>query len=142
LFESVLATAEVLARVPSDLLKGTICLSTGTGTILSGLILGLAQRRAHPYLLGVSASMSTDKQRALIQGHLARAKVERLAAPEEVGRVLSRLTLLKGLGDYYTPGRFVPPWPAHPFYESKALDTIVPLLPTFPQPILFWNIGS
>lgn len=142
LFESVLATAEVLATVPSNLLRGTICLSTGTGTILSGLILGLAQRACSPCLLGVSASMSTDKQRALIQGHLSRAKVERLAAPEEVDRALSRLTLLKGLGDYYTPGRFAPPWPAHPFYEFKALDTIVPLLPTLPRPILFWNIGS
>ena len=143
LYETVLATGDVIRAMSPELLRGTVMVATGTGTIMAGLIKGLMHMAVEPArIIGVSASMSTEKQEAVINKHLSRAIREWYLDQQAVDKMLSRLVLLRAKGDYYTPGENVTPWPSHPYYEWKAMDVLRPYLEGFPKPILFWNIGS
>jgi hypothetical protein len=143
LFETVLATADVVETVPEELLRGTIALSTGTATIASGICAGLLRRGILPErVLGISCSMSTAKQRKTLVSHLCRFIHEEVIPKEKAVELLGRLRLVRGPGDYYEPGRYSAPWPTHPYYEAKALDVLVPMLPRLRSPVLFWNIGA
>ena len=141
--ETVSETAKVTATLSPELLSGTIVVSTGTGTILSGIICGLADNKFRPRLtIGVSASMSVIKQKQAVLENVSSYKREHGTSMEAAQEVLKSVTLVRGKGDYYEPSAKLPPFPAHPQYEGKAWEYVVDKLEILPKPILFWNVGQ
>ncbi len=140
LYETVLATAE---QVPQEAF-GSIVVPCGTGTISSGVILGIAQAGPPPKrIVSVTASMDPAKAKRCARKHLGRALLEKRVDREALGSVLDRWQVVKEGTDYYAPedtGRI--PFPAHPYYEAKAWAWLTRNIGALPAPILFWNVGS
>lgn len=101
----------------------SIVLSTGTGTIATGVALG---NKAIVY--GVSCGMNINKQWK---------RVWQLA-PDSL---ISNLRLIPPQYDYYTPVYNNCPFPTSPYYDAKAWEWLLKNIKQLEKPILFWNIG-
>lgn len=139
LYETVCATAE---QVPSDPFASVV-IPCGTGTISSGVLLGIAQRGWVPQVVkSFTASMDPTKARRWAEKHLGRALFEKLVSAEDLRPVWGIWQAVKEGSDYYAPENAPMPFPAHPYYEGKAWAWLGRNIATLPQPILFWNVGS
>ncbi len=106
---------------------GTIVVSVGTGTILSGIL--LAAEGWDVDVWGITAGMDPGR---------ITARVERNAA----GRDYAPYRLHKA-GEYYEPSTCgTCPFPAHPTYDLKAWSWLMYNGWRLREPILFWNIGA
>ena len=149
-YETVKETVRVLENIDKKYLTGTIILTTGTGTIMSGIICGLLKRDILPRrIIGISAGMSIKKQRILIDRHTDRFYVENhslffmnLMRNSSRGELLKKLELYHSERDYYDGIDFEIPFPAHPNYEGKTWEWLLENINEIEEPILFWNIGS
>lgn len=146
LYDTVIETAaevrHTLAEQPVDVLV----MACGTGTILSGALLGLAQLHASGEAIpgqvyGITASMDTGKVKRRALEHLTRAAREGRTTLEDASAVLSRVRLHKEGDDYYTPYP-LPPFPGHPYYEGKAWAWLKRRLDCTGRRVMFWNIGA
>ena len=105
----------------------SIVVSVGTGTILSGIMLGAAGFDVDIY--GITAGMDP----ARIGARVARNVNER----EHAQCVLTKA------GEYYEPSTCETcPFPAHPSYDLKAWEWLLFNGWKLREPILFWNIGA
>jgi threonine dehydratase len=142
-YETVEATARVVEGMEAGHLAGTIVLSTGTGTILAGVLCGLLRRGVTPArLVGVSASMDPGKQRRTILKHVGRFAGTHGIPESEAREAWRGVQLVRGEGSYYTHPDTPTPWPSHPYYEWKAWAWAQDRLEALPPPVLFWNIGQ
>lgn len=128
-------TVEAVALEVSETLKElgnegvaikTIVLSTGTGTICTGVHLG-----ADCKVVGVSCGMAVNRQ-------VQRMKV--MAFPERLN--WNSLQLIEPEYDYYTAldtGKC--PFRTSPYYDMKAYSWMLKNIDKLEKPILFWNIG-
>jgi len=106
---------------------GTIVVSVGTGTILSGIL--LAAEGWDVDVWGITAGMDPAR---------ITSRVERNAA----GRAYAPYRLHKS-GDYYEPSTCgTCPFPAHPSYDLKAWEWLQFNGFRLREPICFWNIGA
>ena len=138
LFETVCATAE---QVP-DGAWGTVVVPCGTGTISSGVLLGLAQRGICATVVSVTASMDPRKVGRKAEAHLARSLVEGRSSQDAIREAGRAWQIVKRGEDYYTPEESGAPFPAHPYYEGKAWGWLRENVQALTGPVLFWNAGS
>jgi len=136
---ATLAVAEEVQQVEEELLRGTIVVSVGSGTILSGVIKGLADRGIVPNLVvgPLCASEATIKSR--------KRYIAKLLESDWKAKVLfkHRTLLVPSRWSYFEPLRFVKtPFPCDPYYDRKAWIWLLKNLNRLPEPILFWNIGG
>jgi hypothetical protein len=131
--ESVDAVAREASTVPIELLRGSVIACTGTGTILSGILLGLATL---PLVFGVSACISNEKKWQNIQHMTA------LASFEKKYEIQAKLTLVPEIMGYYEACEIEVPFPCSPFYDAKAFLWLLQNLNILKDPVLFWNIGA
>jgi len=135
---ATLSVAEELQYVEEDLLKGTIVVAIGSGTIMSGVIKGLADRKITPkYIVGpLCASEATVKSRyRYIMELLDKFLSARFLAK-------ARLILVPSRWSYFKPIYVRTPFPCDPYYDRKAWYWLVKHIKNLPEPILFWNIGG
>lgn len=119
-------TAEAVESVSSGLKDkfNSIVLSTGTGTIASGVARG-----TNASVLGVSCGMSTQRQWKRIHE----------INPEYL---FLNLILIEPEYEYYTAlDTSGCPFPTSPYYDMKAWDWLLRNYKQLRPPILFWNIG-
>ena len=133
--ESTIGVAKEAGTVPEELLGGSLVLSVGSGTILSGLLLGLQK---YPKIYGVSAGMSEKNQRKNAETMLMLAQpmlgVKGFSA-------LSHVTIIPPPSPYEYEEEYPCPFPSHPNYDRKAWRWLCEHIGELEQPILFWNIG-
>lgn len=120
--ETVKALALESSRIGSQ--YRTIVVCTGTGTIATGLALGAPTTTIY----GVSCGMSIARQRH---------RINLLSHPN----LLGNLILVPPTYDYYDKINSCP-FPAHPYYDTKAWDWLTKNVYKLEKPILFWNIGA
>lgn len=132
--ESTIAVAREANTVPEALLSGTLVISVGSGTILSGLLLGLKE---YPQIYGVSAGMSEKHQRRNVDRLLF------LAEPTALHYNFSNnFTIIPPSRPYEEQEDYPCPFPSHPNYDRKAWRWMCENIESLKQPILFWNIGA
>jgi len=102
----------------------TIVVCTGTGTIATGLALGSLSTTVY----GVSCGMSITNQRR---------RINQLSYPN----LLGNLILVPPSYGYYDKVNNCP-FPAHPYYDTKAWDWLCKNIDKLEKPVLFWDIGS
>lgn len=142
LYETALETAAVAATIPWDQ-YASLVLSVGTGTVLSGLLMGLSLAGAGDVrIYGVTASMDPHKAALTAQQHMQRAIREGFVTTAAAQAVARQVQILREGTDYYAASEQRAPWPIHPHYEGKALSWLEAHARQVPRPCLFWNIGS
>lgn len=120
--ETVKALALESSRLGSQ--YRTIVVCTGTGTIATGLALGVPSATIY----GVSCGMSIKRQQH---------RINQLSHPN----LLGNLILVPPAYGYYDKVNSCP-FPAHPYYDTKSWDWLTKNVHKLEKPILFWNIGS
>lgn len=107
---------------------GTIVVSVGTGTILSGILLGAEGWDVDVW--GVTAGMDP-------------ARIARRVEVNVCGRPRAKYRLHRA-GEYYVPAEpsGEDPFPMHPYYDLKAWRWLEQNIGRLRGPVLFWNIGS
>lgn len=102
----------------------TIVVSTGTGTIATGIALGT---KATVY--GISCGMDISRQRARSNKILG-------------DRLISNLILVPPTYSYYEEADTSKiPFPTSKYYDGKAWEWLVANIEHLPRPVAFWNIG-
>lgn len=125
--EAVEEVAREAATIPLDrICGGTLVLCCGSGVTLAGLLRGLPVLPAR--IIGVSAGRSVPKIAQCIRRH--------------VGALPSIVELCPAVMPYAHALEFQCPFPSHPHYDLKAWKHLLEHLPTYADPVLFWNIGS
>lgn len=103
----------------------SIVVSTGTGTIASGLARGFTGK-----VYGISCGMNTGLQMKRIQ----------TLCPNEL---FFNLQLIQSEHDYYDAlDTSSCPFPTSPYYDMKAWEWLLKHIDELEKPILFWNIGA
>ena len=125
--ETVLNVRKEALMIPKE--YKSIVVSTGTGTILSGLILGSKNRKIY----AVSAGMSEKKQKKRILGLWSLANYE---------ADFKNVHFHQADTDYYTEENRVCPFPSHEYYDRKAFKWMMENFDDLEKPVLFWNIGA
>jgi len=122
-FPETAYAVECISRAETEGIA-TIVLSTGTGTIATGVALGTS---AHVF--GVSCGMNIGRQQNRIN--------------KIVGdRLLMNLTLVPPEYAYYDKlDTSSCPFPTSPYYDMKAWVWLSKNIHNLPQPLMFWNIG-
>jgi threonine dehydratase len=133
--ESTLAVAEEAKTVPNELLTGTLIICVGTGTILSGILLGLKRL---PKIIGVSSGMSFRNQ----EKNIKRLLLEANASLSRLNEIDDKLTILPPIMPYAEKDTIDCPWPVHRNYDAKAFHFLLNNILQFEAPIIFWNVGS
>ena len=133
--ESVLAVAEEASTVPDELLTGTLVICVGTGTMLTGVLLGL---RRLPVVVGISSGMSLANQERNIRRLLFEANVSQARLSE----INDKLRLLPAIMPYSEECEFEVPFPTHKNYDAKAWLWLCQHVDELEPPVLFWNIGA
>ena len=142
LFETVTETAAVVEGMQIQGEVEGLLLAVGTGTILAGVVIGLARRGGWQLpVFGVTASMDVAKAERRCQGHFERAVAEGLVDMAALNSVRLQMRLYKWGEDYYAPEQVNAPWPCHPYYEGKALAWLQQEA-SAPERLLFYNIGA
>lgn len=132
--DTVTETSKVAEKAIDFLLRQgiqikTIILSTGTGTIATGVHLGT--RKSDVKVVGVSCGMSVDRQFK---------RMRLMGLPDSID--YRRLGIVPPEHDYYDAlDTSSCPFPTSPYYDMKAWKWMVKCLDKIEQPILFWNIG-
>lgn len=125
--EAVAAVEDEASRLPHELVSGsTIVVCCGSGVTLAGILRGLPTPPGR--IIGYSAGRSVSQiERCL------RRFVEPLPACLELhpAQFPYRLALVHEC-----------PFPSHPNYDLKAWRHLVNNLDSYPEPILFWNVGA
>lgn len=145
LYETVLATASIARAVAASGYpdSGTLIVAVGTGTILSGLMIGYAEMGRLPVkLCGITASMDPHKVLKKLHAHHARFLDQHPEIRPVLERLYERTILVKQGQDYYIPASVTVPFPAHPWYEGKAWAWLEENIADLTPPILVWNVGS
>lgn len=132
--ETAKSVAEEIKTVPKELLTGTIVLIVGTGTILAGILIGLAEEK-DINIVGISAGKSTNVQ----VNNINRIVSEVMPF---CGNVTGRVKLLNPIMDYSIADTYSCPFPSHPNYDRKAWHWMSEHIDELKKPILFWNIGA
>ena len=139
--ETVEEVANVIKDTPEDLLTGTIIVSTGTGTICSGIVSGLIKRNIKPNAVyGVSCGMSNLKQAKVMQKKIS--QYFSLDDKPVNAKLPSYLQLIIPSLDYYDISEIETPFPCSPYYDKKAWFFLWHFIKGMKEPILFWNIGD
>lgn len=125
--ESIDAVCEEARRTPAQYLGGSIVICVGSGMMIAGVSLALADKVKAIY--GISAGMSTSRQREKIK------KTGGFSLPMNV-----ELILPDGV-DYYSFEGTETPFPCSPYYDKKTWVWLLEHWDQLPKPILFWNIG-
>ena len=108
----------------------SVVISTGTGTILSGVMLGMKDTKIY----AVSAGMNEKKQKKRI-----------LKLWEDIGESHNFDNVefhMAEKEDYYEPETYDCPFPSHEYYDRKAYKWMIENYNKLEKPILFWNIGA
>ena len=105
----------------------TVVVSTGTGTIATGIALG-----TDADVIGVSCGMNTARQMK---------RVRELCFGTDIFYP-QNLTLIQTSYDYYdTEDTESCPFPTSPYYDMKAWIWMLKHFEELKQPVLFWNVG-
>ncbi len=111
---------------------GTVVLSTGTGTIATGVALGIQETNNDCKVIGVSCGMSPERQWKRIR---EMAVAVGCSAP-------SNLTIVPPEYDYYTAlDTSKCSFPTSPYYDMKAYSWLLGNIEKLKEPVCFWNIG-
>lgn len=103
----------------------SIVVSTGTGTIASGLARGFQGK-----VYGISCGMNVNLQRKRIQ----------TLCPNEL---FFNLQLIQSDHEYYDAlDTSSCPFPTSPYYDMKAWEWLTKHIDEIEKPIMFWNIGA
>jgi hypothetical protein len=134
LIETTNEVAIVAKQVPSELFTGSLVLSVGSATILSGILAGA---ETIPETHAISAGRSNDKQRENIN-----IKLFGLVDTNKAGIINKNVHFYPHIMDYYEPCDVSIPFPCSPFYDAKAWLWMTKHIDELKEPILFWNIGQ
>lgn len=103
---------------------GVVVLSTGTGTIASGVALG-----SNAKVVGVSCGMDTKLQRK---------RINSISYPDAIWN----LELIPPQFEYYDKLKTENiPFPTNPWYDAKAWHWLEENIERLNPPVVFWNIG-
>lgn len=118
-------TAQEVAKIAEAETEkfNTIVVSTGTGTIATGIAMGTKAT-----VFGISCGMNVTKQRK--------------RSNAIAGDFLANLDLVPTKYDYYEKVYSSScPFPSSPYYDQKAWVWMLEHFGLLRQPVLFWNIG-
>jgi hypothetical protein len=74
---------------------------------------------------------------------VAKSKAEILARLKQyLGAVPDNLIIIESKTPYFEAIEFDCPLPSNPYYDLKAWKFLNENMSTFPDPVLFWNIGA
>lgn len=125
--EAVEGVAREAARTPREMLRGgTLVLCCGSGVTLAGLLRGLPELPRR--IVGLSSGRSLAKIEACLKRH--------------VDRLPAELELHPASMPYSEVADWPCPFPTHPNYDLKAWRHLAENLDGYPDPVMFWNIGS
>lgn len=149
--ESVTENADVVTQLPKDIFSGSLVSCISSGTILSGVLLGLSRIGADTKVYGVLASnfkrrgpemmkkirnASGEKPNLLV--HPARTLREAFGM-ERKGVLLELINPEYG---YHEKIPLPPPFPCDVYLDRKAWKFIVDNIDDLEYPIVFWNVGG
>ena len=117
---------------------GTVVICSGTGTITSGVLLGLQNK--FKKFIAISAGMNPEEQKERITKLWK--EYEKRTDKKVDFNLLKKLEIIVSDTDYYTPEYGECPFPAHEYYDMKAWNWLMKNYEKLPKPILFWNIGA
>ncbi len=136
--ESIVDTAEEVQAVDSELLTGTVVVCVGSGTLISGVMLGLIRRQQCPQVVGVTTH-HIDVVRKKKQIH---ERIEQQGELASLEPVVIDLRLINTECQYSDEVDMSIPFPCNSQYDAKAWKWLVEHRGELEEPILFWNIGS
>ena len=158
--ESVFSVGEEAMRIPDRLLNGTIVVSVGSGTMLSGIIFGLLRKRVLPKkIVGVLVTKRTPAGLKIVRRRIMdlinltlfeyiKYKAEKLSFGTDKKKlpllfVPPNLELVNS-GYNYTDAILdvKPPFPCDQYYDRKAWKWLLEHYDELPKPVLFWNVGG
>jgi len=131
--DTAISVAREAATVPKELLQGTLVLIVGTGTMLSGILLGIDTLPKS--IVGISAGKAPETQFRIINDIL------RQVAPFQPLKS-SEVKLLRPIMPYDEEDDYPCPFPSHPNYDRKAWHWLCEHIDELKPPILMWNIGA
>lgn len=132
--ETALSVSQQSAVIPKELIQGTIVMIVGTGTILSGVLLGLIEEK-DINIVGISAGKNPQGQLKNIN------RILNIALPFQC-KTLGNLKLLNPIMEYDEECTCPCPFPSHPNYDRKAWFWLTEHINELKRPVLFWNIGA
>ena len=127
--------AKVASLTPEGLCNGSLVIISGTATILSGVLKGLAKMPERA--ISISACISPNKQRR----NVTRLMITDMAIDPNIGRI-RQVEFLPPVMDYYDECTFPAPFDCNKHYDRKAWWWLNENIDSLPDPILFWNIGG
>ncbi len=131
--ETAKSVAKEAETVPEELLQGSLVLIVGTGTMLSGILMGL--KVLPKKIVGISAGKD-------VKGQLKTVNRIMNEAMPFVRRDTGTLRLLNAVMPYDKESITSCPFPSHRNYDRKAWGWLKEHIGELPKPILFWNIGA
>jgi len=131
--DTAVSVAREAAAISKELLQGSLVLIVGTGTMLSGILLGI--KELPKMIVGISAGKAPETQYRIINDIL------RQCAPFQPLKS-GHVKLLQPIMPYDKADDYPCPFPSHPNYDRKAWHWLCEHIDSLPEPILFWNIGA
>jgi hypothetical protein len=143
-FETIEEVIKEINLVYQKYLTGTIILSAGSGTILTGIILGLKQMNILPNkIIAITPGMSIQKLDSRIHQRINEfMDMYNLFFPVQFSPILNKLFLYKSEREYYEQIPMNTPFPSNSYYEGRAWEYLINNINNITPPILFWNIGT
>ena len=130
--ETVKAVSLEAKNIDKKYYLGSLVLSVGSGTIISGILSGLDNEI--PLVFGISSGVSARNQLIVIRKYLHGHK--------DYDKIMRRLTLIEPIMPYEKCPDIIAPFPTHPNYDLKAWHWLTLHVNQLKRPILFWNIGA
>jgi len=156
--ESVLENSEVIQNEEATraMFEGSLVACVSSGTILSGLLLGLAEARCNIRVYGVLASSFKHREDAMIlkmrvaagkradvQFHYPKRTSSTLGSTfggrDERGVTVE---IVDPGYDYHESIQDPPPFPCDVYLDRKAWEFLKANLDRLADPIVFWNVGG
>jgi 1-aminocyclopropane-1-carboxylate deaminase/D-cysteine desulfhydrase-like pyridoxal-dependent ACC family enzyme len=114
-----------------------IVLCNGSGTITTGLLLGLARNGLEPRVYSISCTTTTAHCKRLRQ-HLRDIRNPFY----DYGYDYQKVKVIPADIEYYTDCEVEVPFPCHPNYDRKAWKWLGENILSLEGRVLFWNIGA
>lgn len=125
--EAIAAVAREAETIPTHYIEdGTLVVSCGSGVTLAGILCGLRWKPKR--VVGVSVGRSV----ANIERCLDRSRI----------KVPAILEIRAPTRPFHEPATLDCPFSCDVHYDLKAWEVLVQELDSFPDPILFWNVGG
>lgn len=124
---------EVVEGCDHDDLSGSIVCCVGSGTMLAGILRGVASLHLSPAIFGILVAQKNSAR--MLEKVIDRAGILRIGA-------LLKLNIVDAGYEYTTPENYPCRFPCNRYYDRKAWRWLAENVDHLERPVLFWNIGG